>query len=260
MGPDRTTSSAAPDMAEVVCLVTGAASGIGAASAVRLSAAGAIVVCADLDEAGARHIAEKLVAGGGIAEGIALDVADENSVAGAVDQVVARCGRLDVAVNSAGITAPPRTGIVETTANQWRSVLDVNLTGVFLCMRSEIAAMSRDGGGAIVNLASVLGLVGRAEQAAYVASKHGVIGLTRAAAIECADRKIRVNAVCPGYIETPMIDQMPSEGRALITARHPVRRLGTAEEVAEVVAFLASDRAQFVTGAQYAVDGGYTAM
>lgn len=247
-------------MAGRVCLVVGAASGIGAASAARLAADGATVICGDIDRDGARLRAEEIIAAGGTAAGIGLDVVDEDSVARALEHVMAEHGRLDVAVNSAGIAGPMRTDLAHTKPQQWRRVLEVNLTGVFLCMRAEIDAMARGDGGAIVNLGSVLGRTGRADQAAYVAAKHGVIGVTRAAAVEYAAQGIRVNAVCPGYIETPMIAEMPDEARTRITARHAAGRLGTAQEVAEVVTFLASDRAKFVTGADYVVDGGYTAQ
>lgn len=248
------------DMAGKVALVTGAASGIGAASAVQLSAAGATVVCADLDIDGARSTAQQIVASGGAAEAVGLDVSDDESVTSAVDFVVDKYGRVDIAVNSAGITGPARTDLLSTTTDAWRRVLDVNLTGVFFCLRAEIAAMTRCGGGSIVNIASILGLVGRTDQSAYVAAKHGVIGVTRAAALEYADRGVRVNAVCPGYIDTAMIAQMPSEARAQVTGLHPIGRLGTSDEVAEMVTFLASDRAKFVTGGHYSVDGGYTAV
>lgn len=255
-----TRSGSKAEMADKVCLVVGAASGIGAASAARLSADGATVICADIDADGAQLRAKEIVAAGGTAEGIGLDVVDETSVARALAHIMAKHERLDVAVNSAGIADPARTNLTDTKPQQWRRVLEVNLTGVFLCMQAEIDAMARGGGGAIVNLASVLGLTGRADQAAYVAAKHGVIGVTRAAALEYAAQGIRVNAVCPGYIETPMIAQMSGEASRQITARHAAGRLGTAQEVAEVVTFLASDRARFVTGADYTVDGGYTAQ
>jgi NAD(P)-dependent dehydrogenase (short-subunit alcohol dehydrogenase family) len=244
------------DLLGRAALVTGAASGIGAAVARHLAERGARVLCGDLDEDGARALVDSITATGGAAEAAALDVRDPESVAAAVG-TAAGAGALDIAVNSAGIADPAGADILSMSDAAWDAVLAVNLTGVFRCVRAEAAAMSA--GGTIVSIASVLGLVGRRNQAAYVASKHGVVGLTKAAAAEFADRGIRVNAVCPGYIETPMIEAMSAEARAPLTSRHAMGRFGTAEEVAEVVGFLASEAGRFVTGAAYTADGGYTA-
>ncbi|WP_290849336.1 SDR family NAD(P)-dependent oxidoreductase [Gordonia sp. (in: high G+C Gram-positive bacteria)] len=243
-----------------ICLVTGAGSGIGATTAKHLAARGMTVVCADLNGDGAAQVAADIVAAGGSATAATLDVTDDVAVSALVEQIVADHGRLDVAVNSAGIGDPERNHLADVDPAAWHRVIGVNLTGVFFCMRAEIDAMLRTGGGSIVNMASVHSLVGRSMQAAYVASKHGVVGLTKAAAIEYGDRAIRVNAVCPGYIETPLLVDMPTPMREQIEAKHPVGRLGTPEEVAEVVDFLAGDSSSFVTGAAYTVDGGYTAQ
>lgn len=240
--------------------MTGAASGIGAAVAARLAERGDVVVCADVDFDRASAVVDRLVAAGAEAVAVPIDVSDHGSVTGVIDGVMATYGRLDHAVNSAGISGQAGADLLTTTPEQWRRVIEVNLTGVFLCMRAEIAAMTQVSGGAVVNLASALGLVGRAELAPYVAAKHGVIGATKAAALEFGTRGIRVNAVCPGYIETPMIAQMPDDARDQITDLHPIGRLGTADEFADVVAFLPSDEASFVTGSHFAVDGGYVAQ
>jgi NAD(P)-dependent dehydrogenase (short-subunit alcohol dehydrogenase family) len=177
-----------------------------------------------------------------------------------VRQVVDTYGGLDIAVNNAGIGgAQAATG--EYPVDSWRQVIDVNLTGVFYCMRYEIPAMLQRGGGAIVNMASVLGSVGFANSPAYVAAKHGVVGLTRSAALEYGTRGIRVNSVGPGFIVTPMLEgALNAETQQAIGALHAVRRMGTAEEVAALVVFLASDAASFITGSYHLVDGGYAAQ
>jgi NAD(P)-dependent dehydrogenase (short-subunit alcohol dehydrogenase family) len=219
------------------------------------------VVAADISEPAARETVELVVAAGGQALVAAGDVSRTDEAERLVNRAVEAYGRLDCAVNSAGIG-----GIETTTAEypeaEWGRVLDINLRGVWLCMKYELLAMQRQGGGSIVNLASVLGLVGHPRFAAYNAAKGGVVLLTKTAALEYARQGIRINAVCPGFVRTPMIasDLATKEGEAAITALHPMGRLGEPEEIAEAIYWLCSDASSFVTGHTLVVDGGYTAQ
>ena len=240
-------------------IVTGAGAGIGEACARVLASSGASVLVVDLDEERARRVAEGISGDGGTALSHVADVGDLESVEAMVARAEDELGPLRVAVNNAGIagTAQP-TG--EYDVDAWRRVMSVNLDGVFYCMRAQIGPMARAGGGSIINMASVLGSVGIANSPAYVAAKHGVVGLTKAAALEHAAQGVRVNAVGPGFISTPLLEaNLPAEAMTQIAAQHALNRLGTSEEVANLVAFLASDEAAFITGSYHLVDGGYTA-
>jgi 2-dehydro-3-deoxy-L-rhamnonate dehydrogenase (NAD+) len=242
-----------------VVVVTGAGSGIGEACARRIAAGGGRVAVVDIDEAAARKVAGEISDSGAEAQGIEADVADENSVAEMVQAVVDGFGRLDGAVNNAGVS-----GRYFSTADypleDWRRVMRVNLDGVFLCVREEVRAMRRNGGGAIVNMASVLAAAGYPEQIAYVSSKHALVGLTRVAALDHAADGIRVNAVGPAFILTPMAEAaMTAEAIAAVAPMHALGRWGRPEEVAEITAWLLSDAASFATATFYPLDGGLLA-
>lgn len=241
-----------------VALVTGAGSGIGRAVALAYARAGAAVLVSDLAAPGGEETVAQIRAAGGEASFLAADVADAQACEALAAAAVQRYGRLDIACNNAGIggeQAP--TG--EYSIAGWRQVIDVNLNGVFYCMKAQIPRMLASGGGAIVNMASILGAVGFAGSPAYVAAKHGVLGLTKTAAQEYAAQGLRVNAVGPGFIHTPLIAGLEADAavNAMLVSLHPMGRLGRVEEVAELALWLSSPAASFVTGAYYPVDGGY---
>ena len=244
-----------------VALVTGAGSGMGLAAANAFAAAGAAVVLADVSEQALQAATDGLTDAGHQAMSAICDVSDEDQVAAVVDQAVARFGRLDIGFNNAGIMVPP-TSAAEEPAEQFDRVNAVNLRGVWACMKHELRQMRTQGSGAIVNNSSLGGLVGLPERAAYHASKHGVIGLTKSAALEYAPHSIRINAICPGTIETPMVANMIAGGELDMDeaiANQPIARLGTADEMAAAVLWLCSPGASFVLGVALPVDGGYIA-
>ncbi len=244
-------------------IVTGGASGIGRATALAFAREGARVLVQDRAEAGAQETVGLINAAGGQAVSIGGDVTREADVQAMVARAVATFGRLDCAFNNAGI-APAAAGPTmqrthELSLDSWQKLIDVNLTGVFLCMKHQVPHMMAGGGGAIVNTASIAGLIGLPTAAAYVAGKHGVIGLTKTAAMEYARDGIRVNAVCPGFVLTPMTqDGAARRGEELLN-KVPMHRLGKPDEIAEAVVWMSCDRASFVTGSFYTVDGGYVA-
>ena len=245
-----------------IALITGAGSGIGRASALTFAREGAKVAVADKLVDGGRETVRMVEAAGGTASFIEVDVSDAASVEAMVNATVDTYGRLDCAYNNAGIEG--QVAPTDSYADDmFDKVIAVNLTGVWLCMKYEIPRLLEQGGGAIVNTASGAGLIGVAGLSAYVASKHGVIGLTKTAALEYAKSGIRVNAVCPGLIQTPMVERLtadqPQLGEALV-AMEPVGRTGRPEEIAESVVWLCSDAASFVTGHAMSVDGGFVAQ
>jgi NAD(P)-dependent dehydrogenase (short-subunit alcohol dehydrogenase family) len=240
-----------------VALVTGGASGIGRATALLMAQEGARVLVADRDGEGAARTAAAITQAGGTAQGHAADVTDEAQVAGMVQAALSAYGALDCAFNNAGVAPSEAQPLAEISAEEWARVININLTGVFLCMKHEIPAMR--GSGSIVNTSSIAGRIALPRAGAYVAAKHGVIGLTKVAALDHAKDGVRVNAVCPGYVETPLASRGIERRREAILARVPLGRIGTVEEIAEVVVWLCSDHARFVTGEAIAADGGHTA-
>ena len=247
------------DFHDKVAIVTGAGSGIGAAIARELAERGAIVIAADIDLAAAQDVASEIRGDGGRADAIEVDVADPEAAERLVRFAVETGGGLHLAVNNAGIGGPNEP-VADYPLDGWRKVIDINLNGVFYGMKYQIAAMLESGGGAIVNISSILGSVGWANTSAYVAAKHGLVGLTRTAAMEYAQQGVRVNAVGPAFIDTPLLSKnLDEETLGQLAGLHPVGRLGTPEEVSALTCFLLSDRASFITGSYHLVDGGYTA-
>lgn len=249
------------DFGGQVALVTGAAMGMGLATARAFATSGAAVVLVDLDGDLAAKEAGRIVAEGGKAIGVACDVSDETQVAAAVDRAVTEFGRLDMAFNNAGIQVPPSDAADEPLEN-FERVTAVNQRGVWACMKHELRVMRGQGSGAIVNNSSLGGLVGLPQRAAYHGSKHAVLGMTKSAAVEYAPRGIRINAICPGTIDTPMVQDMlkgQSDAMAEIMKSQVIGRLGCADEIAAAVLWLCSPGASFVVGVALPIDGGFTA-
>lgn len=243
-----------------VAIVTGAGSGIGKAIAVLYAAEGAKVVVSDINEKGAGEVVEEIKSKGGAAIFVKADTSNPEDNKILVEQAVKQFSALHIAVNNAGIGGPINT-LGEYPVDGWDKVIAINLSGVFYGMRYQIPGIINSGGGSIVNMASILGKVGTKGSCAYVAAKHGVVGLTETAALEYADKNIRVNAVGPGYISTPLIENSLDEAtRNALIGLHPMGRLGKAEEVANLALWLNSDKASFVTGSYYNIDGGYLAQ
>jgi len=248
------------ELKQKVALVTGGASGIGQAAAKLYAAHGARVVISDLDEINGEETVKQIRQKGGEAVFLKTDVSDPVACEALIADAVKTFGSVDIAFNNAGISGESNP-IGEMSIDGWKKIIAVNLDSVFYCMKYEIQQMQKQGKGAIVNMSSILGQVGFANSAGYVAAKHGVVGLTQNAALEYSAKGIRVNAVGPGFIDTPLLTHagLDEATRQYLASQHAIGRLGTPDEVAELVIWLSSDRAGFVTGSYYAVDGGYLA-
>lgn len=243
-----------------VALITGAGSGIGRAIACLYALEGAKVVVSDIDETGGNETVRLILKEGGEAFFVLADTSKAHDHQKLVDETIRRYGALHIAVNNAGIGGP-LAPVGEYPLEGWDKVIAINLTGVFLGMHFQIPKLMEFGGGSIVNMSSILGMVASQNSPAYVAAKHGVVGLTKSAAVEYALKKIRVNSIGPGYIDTPLLtNTLDQDTIDAVANLHPMGRLGKSSEVAELALFLSSDKASFITGAYYNVDGGYLAQ
>jgi NAD(P)-dependent dehydrogenase (short-subunit alcohol dehydrogenase family) len=244
-----------------VAFVTGAASGIGREAALAFAREGAKVVVADISEQGNQETVHLIEDQGGQAIAVKCDVTRSEDVKAALDETIEAFGRLDFAFNNAGIEPRNPAPTAEYEEEEWNRIIDINLRGVFLCMKHEIPLILQQGGGAIVNTSSGAGIIGIKGSPAYTAAKHGVIGLTKAAALDYAAQNIHINAVCPGYIDTPMMGRFTGgtdEGRSQVIAEEPIGRMGKPEEIAAAVVWLCSDAAAFMVGHAMVIDGGQT--
>jgi NAD(P)-dependent dehydrogenase (short-subunit alcohol dehydrogenase family) len=243
-----------------VAIITGAGSGLGKAMALLYAKEGAKIVVSDIDEKGGNGTVSEITANGSEAIFVKADSTSPDDNKNLVEKAVAQFGGLHIAVNNAGIGGPIGT-VGEYPVDGWNKVISINLSGVFYGLRYQIPAILKSGGGSIVNVASILGKVGAKGSSAYVAAKHGVIGLTKTAALEYADQKIRINSIGPGYVLTPLVkNTLDKEALDGLVGLHPMGRLGEPEEIAELALWLNSDKASFVTGSYYNVDGGYLAQ
>ncbi|AVZ26834.1 short-chain dehydrogenase/reductase SDR (plasmid) [Zymomonas mobilis subsp. mobilis ZM4 = ATCC 31821] len=251
-----------PVYSEQVAFITGAGTGIGLATAQAFARAGASVALADINIDAAKKVAESLISEGLNAYAVPCDVTVESKVAAAIDETVQHFGRLDCSFNNAGVISS-HINTADLSEAEWDRIMSVNLRGTWFCMKHELRYMLTQGNGAIVNSSSIGGLNGVAGLSAYSASKHGIIGLTKSAALECATKGIRINAICPGVIETPMLDELTDgdkTAKAELAKTQPIGRLGKPEEIADAVLWLCSSRASLVLGHAFSIDGGYSAQ
>jgi len=243
-----------------VAIITGSGSGIGRAAAILYAREGAKVVVSDINEEHGNAVVAEISKAGGQAFFIKADTSKAEDNHNLVEKTVIKYGALHIAVNNAGIGGPLST-VADYPIDGWQKVIDTNLSGVFYGLKYQIPAMLKSGGGSVVNIASILGAAGTKFSPAYIAAKHGVVGLTKAAALEYADQKIRVNSVGPAYIKTPMVMNALDEATLnVIKGMHPIGRLGEPEEIAELILWLGSEKSSFVTGSYYPIDGGYLAQ
>jgi NAD(P)-dependent dehydrogenase (short-subunit alcohol dehydrogenase family) len=239
-------------------IITGAASGIGKATAELFAQQGANIIVSDIQDTEGNNVVKDITANGGTASFFKTDVSNPEDMKALVDFAIKTYGKLDVAVNNAGIGGE-LNAIADMSIDGWQKVIAINLSSIFYGMKYQIQAMLKDGGGSIVNISSILGAVGFAGSAGYSAAKHGIIGLTQTAALEYAAHNIRINAVGPGFIDTPLLKALDDEMKQQIISLHPIGRLGKSEEIAELILWLSSDKASFVNGSYHPIDGGYLA-